>query len=198
VLDHELADIVGPGAAIGWSRGTSCQAMSGIVSFRSSHLAASYPARKAEEMNRSRERIWIMVDVETTGPVIGEHSLTEIGAVVGGRRTGAVDRFEALIAPRVPSNHGPLSAMRAFAAWSKPWQERGAEFIARPAAFDWPWIVQYAWRHLGANPFGFRAVCASSWFLALGKRFHVDLPHRGVEDAEIQLVHFLEEGGASV
>ena len=62
---------------------------------------------------------------------------------------------------------------------------------ARPAAFDWPWIVYYAWRYLGENPFGFKAVCASSWFLALGKPFDVELPHVAVKDAEIQLAHFL-------
>ena len=52
--------------------------------------------------------------------------------------------------------------------------------------------MQYAWAHLGDNPFGFKAVCASSWFEARGKRFHVELPHRAVDDAEIQLRHFLE------
>ena len=29
------------------------------------------------------ERLWIMVDVESSGPIYGRHSLTEIGSVVG-------------------------------------------------------------------------------------------------------------------
>ena len=78
--------------------------------------------------------------------------------------------------------------------WTRPYREERASFIARPAAFDWPWIVQYAWTYLGDNPFGFKAVCASSWFEGQGKRFSVDLPHVAVEDAKIQLVHFFAQG----
>jgi amidase len=83
-------------------------------------------------------------------------------------------------------------AMAAFAAWSRPYRDQRASFLARPAAFDWPWIVQYAWRYLGDNPFGFKAICASSWLEAHGKSFRgVELPHIAVQDAELQLRHFL-------
>jgi ribonuclease T len=154
------------------------------------------------------DRLWIMVDIETSGPIIGTHSMTELGAVVGSRAAGVVDRFEALIAPigdaqktsrssferAKASGAPPREAMARFAAWAKPHLERRASFIARPAAFDWPWIVQYAWAHLGENPFGFKAVCASSWFEARGKTFRVDLPHVAVDDAEIQLRHFFDHG----
>jgi predicted ATPase len=85
-------------------------------------------------------------------------------------------------------------AMARFAAWTAPHRDRRATFVARPAAFDWPWIVWYAWTFLGDNPFGFKAVCASSWFEARGRTFKVDLPHRAVDDAEIQLRHFFEHG----
>jgi ribonuclease T len=150
------------------------------------------------------DRLWIMVDVETSGPVIGRHSLTELGAAVGTPERGVIDRFEALIAPigdEVKTSRGsfarakesglaPAEAMRRFAAWTAPHRARKATFVARPAAFDWPWIVQYAWAHLGDNPFGFKAVCASSWFEARGRTFRVDLPHRAVDDADIQLRHF--------
>jgi hypothetical protein len=84
--------------------------------------------------------------------------------------------------------------MARFAAWARPHLNARATFVARPAAFDWPWIVYYAWTHLGENPFGFKAVCASSWFEARGKRFQVELPHQAVRDAEIQLEHFLTYG----
>ena len=150
-------------------------------------------------------RLWIMVDIEASGPIIGRHSMTELGAVIGSKQRGVIDRFEALIAPisdevttsresfarAKASGEPPATAMRRFADWSKPHQ---ATFIARPAAFDWPWIVWYAWTYLGDNPFGFKAACASSWFEALGKRFRVDLPHVAVRDAEIQLEHFLGHG----
>ena len=152
------------------------------------------------------DRLWIMVDIEASGPILGRHSMTELGAAVGAVARGVVDRFEALIAPisdevitsrgsfARATTHGerPADAMRRFAEWTAPHRERRATFLARPAAFDWPWIVWYAWTFLGDNPFGFKAVCASSWFEARGRTFRVDLPHRAVDDAEIQLRHFLD------
>lgn len=146
-----------------------------------------------------------MVDIETSGPVIGTHSMTELGAAVGSQQEGVIERFEVLIAPvgdQVKTSRrsferarevglAPREAMARFAAWTRPYQERKATFLARPAAFDWPWIVQYAWAHLGDNPFGFKAVCASSWFEGRGRTFRVELPHVAVDDAEIQLRHFL-------
>ena len=152
-------------------------------------------------------QLWIMVDIETSGPVIGTHSMTELGAAVGSLKEGVLDRFEALIQPTGSAviasadsfekakkeGAAPKAAMKRFADWSAPFLKKKALFIARPAAFDWPWIVWYAWTYLGENPFGFKAVCASSWFQAKGKRFDVKLPHVAAEDAEIQIKHFFQE-----
>jgi hypothetical protein len=154
------------------------------------------------------DRLWIMIDVETSGPVYGRHSLLEIGAAVGSRASGVTDEFSVLVAPtseHVERSHrtfalakeggrSPADAISRFGGFTRPYVERRATFVARPAAFDWPWIVHYAWTFLGENPFGFKAVCASSWFEARGKRFDVALPHVAVEDAKIQLAHFLEHG----
>ncbi len=157
-------------------------------------------------MSAAADTLWIMLDVETSGPVIGRHSLLEIGVAAGSLGAGVVDRFEAVLQPvsdavvASPESYErarreglpPAEAMRRFQAWAAPLQARGGRFVARPAAFDWPWIVFYSWTYLGENPFGFKAVCASSWFEALGRRFRVELPHVAVEDAEIQLRHFLD------
>ena len=154
------------------------------------------------------DHLWIMVDLETSGPIYGHHSLVELGAALGSRERGTIDRFSALIEPTSEhveqsrrtfaraKEHGepPREAMARFATWAKPHIDDRATFIARPAAFDWPWIVFYAWTFLGENPFGFKAVCASSWFEARGKRFRVELPHVAVEDAAIQLEHFFAHG----
>src|ERR1700690_2891389 len=116
------------------------------------------------------DRLWIMIDIETSGPVYGRHSMTELGAAVGSRTSGVIDRFEALIKPigdEVKTSRDsfaraklsgiePADAMRRFAEWAQKYQ---GTFVARPAAFDWPWIVYYAWTYLGDNPFGFKAVC---------------------------------------
>src|SRR6516225_8334935 len=130
-------------------------------------------------------QLWIMVDIETSGPVIGTHSMTELGAAVGSRKAGVVDRFEAILKPTGAAvvaspesfekakkeGAAPAAAMKKFESWSEPLLRKNAVFVARPAAFDWPWIVWYAWTYLGDSPFGFKAVCASSWFQAKGKRF---------------------------
>jgi hypothetical protein len=153
-------------------------------------------------------RLWIMVDLETSGPVYSRHSLTELGAVVGSRERGVIDRFEVLLTPvgdevrtsrasydrALREGVAPAVGMGRLRDWASPHLAAGATFVARPAAFDWPWVVHYAWQHLGANPFGFKAVCASSWFEARGRRFDVKLPHVAVRDAEIQLEHFLANG----
>jgi len=152
-------------------------------------------------------KLWIMLDVETTGPDYARHSLVEIGVAAGSVAEGVVGRFEAVLKPvsaeveASPESYAralkegldPAEGMSRFEAWCAPFQARKALFVARPAAFDWPWIVWYAWTWLGENPFGFKSVCASSWFQAKGKRFEVELPHVAVQDAEIQLKHFLPE-----
>lgn len=156
-------------------------------------------------------KTWIMADVETSGPVYGRHSLLEIGAAFGSREAGVTDLYEALVAPisdealtsraafERAKERGlpPAEAMRKFWEWCAPKVALGAELVARPAAFDWPWIVHYAWTYLGQNPFGFKAVCASAWMQALGKRFPVRLSHVAVQDAETQLRHFLKRAARS-
>ena len=156
----------------------------------------------------NKDHYWIMVDLEASGPIIGRHSMTELGAVVGTPAKGVIDTFEAVIAPisdEVKTSKdsferakregvAPKLAMQRFADWTKPYRDAKCTFIARPSCFDWPWVVWYAWTYLGENPFGFRALCASSWFEARGKKFSVELPHVAVDDAKIQLLHFFKEG----
>lgn len=156
----------------------------------------------------SREaQLWIFVSLETSGPVIGTHSMTQLGAVVGSLKHGVLDRFSALIQPiggAVAQNAEsfekaktegitPEAAMKGFAAWCGPFEKFLAIFVARPAAFDWPWIIWYSRTYLGKNPFGFRVVCAMSWYLAKGKKFEMKLPPLAVKAAELQLSHFLRE-----
>ena len=152
-------------------------------------------------------QLWIMIDIETSGPIIGTHSMTELGAAVGSKKEGVIDRFEALIRPigtavaaspdsfekAKKEGAAPADAMKRFASWSAPHLKKKALFVARPAAFDWPWIVWYARTYLGSNPFGYRVVCAMSWYLAKGKKFELKLPPVAVKAAELQLLDFLKE-----
>ena len=119
--------------------------------------------------------LWIMIGIETSGPAYGRHSMTELGAAVGSRKLGLTDPIELVIQPlsEAPSSPArtrtsglreglpPAEAMRRFDDWSRPYREQRAQFVARPAALV---DVYCAWTYLNANPFGFKAVCASSWF----------------------------------
>ena len=155
----------------------------------------------------SREtQLWIFVDLEISGPIVGTHSLLELGAACGSLKHGVLDRFSSLvkpIGPAVASNaelfaraqkegRDPAEALKAFAAWCAPFEKHLAIFVARPAAFDWPWIVWYSRTYLGKNPFGFRVVCALSWDLAKGRKFDVKLPGGAAKAAEAQLVHHMK------
>lgn len=151
-------------------------------------------------------QLWIFVDLELSGPVIGTHSLIEIGAAAGSLRHGVLDRFSALVQPIGPSvaNNGelfvkaqkegraPQDVMKEFAAWCAPFEKHLAIFVARPAAHDWPWIVWYSRTYLGRNPFGYRVVCALSWDLAKGRKFDLKLPAGAAKGAEAQLKHHMK------
>ena len=151
-------------------------------------------------------QLWMMVDLELSGPIIGTHSLTELGAAVGSLKHGVLDRFSSLVRPigsavvsgaqtfarAQKEGRAPEEVLKAFAAWCAPFQKHLAIFVARPAAFDWPWIVWYARTYLGKNPFGYRVVCALSWDLAKGRKFDVKLPGGAGKGAEAQLIHFMK------
>lgn len=148
-----------------------------------------------------------MVDILTTGPVIGTHSMTDLGACVGSQKHGVFSRFQATLRPIGPDpGSNPEAHTRAqkegksagdvirdFAAWCAPFQSHHAIFVARPAAFDWPWVVWYARAYLGKNPFGYRVVCSLSWDLAKGKKFDIELTKSAARDSELQLKEFLKD-----
>ena len=147
-----------------------------------------------------------MVEIETSGPVVGTHSMTELAAVAGSMKHGPISRFEAVLKPigtaveSAPESFAraqkagkpPDQVLKAFAAWCVPFLNLNAIFVARPSAFDWPWIVWYARTFLGNNPFGFKVVCAMSWDLAKGQKFGAKMSGANARNAELQLKHFLK------
>jgi DNA polymerase III epsilon subunit-like protein len=166
---------------------------------------------------------WISVDVETSGPSPSTGSLLSIGACL-------VDRIEEGIElllrpdPALPWSdeaervHGlsrellerdglaPADAMQALEAWLDRVVPEGSRpvFVALNAPFDWMFVADAAWRHLGHNPFGISALdlkalyrgrhldegddWASTTRHHLLDRYPVDLPHthRALDDAREQ------------
>lgn len=129
--------------------------------------------------------IYIVVDVEASGPSPGEHSLLSIGACT---LPEPRDKFyvelqpdsaeftaeamavhqlslDTLAADGVP----PEEAMRRFAAWLEQVVEPGAQpvFVAFNAPFDWMFVNTYFHRYLGHNPFGHKALDIKAYFMGL-------------------------------
>jgi DNA polymerase III alpha subunit (gram-positive type) len=100
----------------------------------------------------------------------------------------------------------PRDAMLALDAWLDGVVPAGTRpvFVALNAPFDWMFVADAAWRHLGRNPFGISALDIKALYLGrhLGgvhtwgattrrdmlKRYPVDLPHthRALDDAREQ------------
>lgn len=127
-------------------------------------------------MTERNSEVFVSVDVETSGPVPGVHSMLSIGACL-------VDRpeitFTALIQPISQafdpdalavtglsldelkvSGKKPEEAMAGFARWVEESAELGATpvFVGFNAPFDWSFVNYYFHRFLGSNPFGFTAL----------------------------------------
>lgn len=149
---------------------------------------------------RVANEILISVDVETSGqsPAVG--SLLAVGAcLVTDPSVGlylelrpAPDRPWSAEAEQV---HGldrgrlehdgldPADAMRQMADWLDHVAAGGTPiFVGFNAPFDWMFVADYCWRHLGRNPFGVSALDLKSYYMGRDRlerweetrRIHID------------------------
>jgi DNA polymerase III epsilon subunit-like protein len=125
---------------------------------------------------------YISVDIETSGPIVGRHSMVQLGACVVGRET---ETFTVDLVPIssefVPAamqvigrplddfratGSDPASAMRAFRHWIAT-----ASGSARPvfagfnATFDWAFVNWYLLTFGGDNPFGVGGLDIKSYYM---------------------------------
>jgi DNA polymerase III epsilon subunit-like protein len=166
---------------------------------------------------------WISVDVETSGPTPATGSLLAIGACLVDRPDEGIElllRPDPALPWRADAEaiHGlsrerlahegldPREAMETLAAWLERVVAPGSRpvFVAFNAPFDWMFVADCAWRHLGRNPFGFSALDIKALYLGrhldqverwadTGRlrvlvRYPVDLPHthHALDDAREQ------------
>lgn len=127
---------------------------------------------------------WISVDVETSGPSPSTGSLLAIGAcLVDDEREG----IELLLRPdpslpwtaEAAGIHGldratlerdglePAEAMARLEAWVLAVSPPGSRpvFVGLNAPFDWMFVADACWRHLGRNPFGPSALDIKALYL---------------------------------
>jgi ribonuclease T len=146
---------------------------------------------------------WVSVDVETSGPTPSTGSLLAIGACLVDRPDVAI---RLLLRPdanlpwtaEAESVHGlrredlerdglePAAALRAFDAWLAEVVAPGSRpiFLALNAPFDWMFVADAAWRHLGRNPFGASALDLKA--LYLGR--HLDEVHRWADTSRVRML----------
>jgi len=116
---------------------------------------------------------FIVVDVESDGPVPNKYSMVCFGAVVVeptlsktfyGTTRPVSDQWvpEALaVSGIIRKEHetfdDPRLTMEKFAAWLKENSHGKPVFISDNPAFDWQWINYYFHFYTGNNPFGYSA-----------------------------------------
>jgi DNA polymerase III epsilon subunit-like protein len=116
---------------------------------------------------------YVIVDVESDGPIPAEFSMVCFGAVIFddvlnqtfyGRTRPISERFnpEALeVSGFSREQHlgfdEPKSVMENFARWLEKNSKGRSIFVSDNPAFDWQFINYYFHRFIGQNPFGFSA-----------------------------------------
>ena len=129
------------------------------------------------------DEVLISVDIEASGPTPALGSLLSLGAcLVDDPSIGLY--LELKPAPDLPWSaeaeqvHGldrgrlerdglePAAAMRHFADWLDGVAHgRWPIFVGFNAPFDWMFVADCLWRHLGRNPFGVSALDLKSYFM---------------------------------
>ena len=164
--------------------------------------------------------VLISVDVETSGQSPSVGSLLSIGAcLVADPSVGLYLELKPVAdrpwSAEAEGVHGltrerleleglePADAMARFAQWVE--QQAGVGwplFVGFNAPFDWMFVADYFWRHLGRNPFGVSALDLKSYYMGRDavdqweqtRRVHLDArlglapdhSHNALEDAQGQ------------
>lgn len=135
-------------------------------------------------MSKKRE-VFISVDVETAGPIVGEHSMLTVGACLAYQPevsfsimlkpisdksiAEALEVTGLTLAQAEKDGLAPAEAMSQFAAWvAENLPEDGMPvFVGLNAPFDWGFVNYYFLKYFGTNPFGFTALDIKALFMGV-------------------------------
>lgn len=136
---------------------------------------------------------YIMVDIESDGPIPGDYSMICFGAVVveeGLERTfyGQLRPISEKFIPEALAVSGftreevmafpdPAEVMQNFATWLASISKDRLLFIADNNGFDWSFINWYFHHFLGKNPFGFSSTNLGSLYKGMMKDTFVTFKH---------------------
>lgn len=156
-------------------------------------------------------KTYIMVDVETNGPIPGDYSMTSLGAVIVDEKLDKT--FKINIKPisekfdpsRVRPEHQINSveakeAMQKFKEWILNNSLGEPIFISDNNGFDWMFVCWYFWHFLNENPFGYSSQNLNSLNKGLNKDLSAKLDllrerkltHDALEDAKDNAKIFLK------
>ena len=135
-------------------------------------------------MSKMRE-VFISVDIETVGPIVGEHSMVSLGACLAYApdvdfsimlqpiSDRAVEEAVAVsgisLAQAEREGVSPPVAMAQFDAWIAEQLSPGfiPVFVGLNAPFDWGFVNYYFLNYLNRNPFGFTALDIKALFMGV-------------------------------
>lgn len=136
---------------------------------------------------------FIMVDIESDGPIPGDYSMVSFGAVLVdeqldktfyGRLKPISDKYlpEALAVSghtreEVLTFDEPVLVMTAFETWITTNSKDRPIFISDNNGFDWMFICWYFHHFIGRNPFGFSSQNLGSIYKGLEKDLFKNFKH---------------------
>jgi len=136
---------------------------------------------------------FIMVDIESDGPIPGDYSMVSFGAVLVdeqldktfyGRLKPISDQYlpEALAVSghsreEVMTFDEPALVMTAFETWINTNSKDRPIFISDNNGFDWMFICWYFHHFIGRNPFGFSSQNLGSLYKGLQKDLFKNFKH---------------------
>jgi len=136
---------------------------------------------------------WIVVDVESDGPIPVEYSMVCFGAVVVepnltktffGKTKPISEKYlpEALkISGYSRESHEkfdePATVMKNFQNWISENSKGKPIFASDNPAFDWQWMNYYFHKFLGSNPFGYSGRRIGDLYCGLVKNAHSPWKH---------------------
>jgi len=136
---------------------------------------------------------YIMVDVESDGPIPGDYSMICFGAVVVEETLGR--SFYARLRPisekwipealtisgfsrkETMAFSEPAAVMQDFERWLAQYAGRCPFFISDNNGFDWQFINWYFWHFLGRNPFGHSSTNLGSLYKGMVKDTFQNFKH---------------------
>jgi hypothetical protein len=136
---------------------------------------------------------YIMVDIESDGPVPGDYSMVLIGAVLVkepldqtffGRLKPISEKYleDALKVTKLTRKEtlqfeDPKETMTLFKHWILDHSEGRPIFISDNNGFDWQFVNWYFHHFLGENPFGYSSQNLGSLYKGLVKDVHQNFKH---------------------